>query len=54
VAVVVTCDDFGIPPVFEYLVGSKGTVRTYTVPQEALAEAAGAPEVMDAVSEKRA
>jgi hypothetical protein len=51
VAVVVTCDDFEIPLVTEYLVGSKGTVRTYKVSQEALAEAASAPEVMDAVAE---
>ena len=51
VAVVVACDDFEIPMVTEYLVGSKGTVRTYSVPQEALAEAANAPEVMDAVAE---
>ena len=54
VAVVVTCDDFEIPIVTEYMVGSKGTVRTYAVPQEALAEAAGAPEVMDAVGEEAA
>jgi outer membrane lipoprotein SlyB len=54
VAVVVACDDFEIPMVTEYLVGSKGKVRTYAVPQEALAEAATAPEVMDAVSEETA
>jgi hypothetical protein len=36
------------------MVGSKGTVRTYAVPQEALAEAASAPEVMDAVGEEAA
>jgi hypothetical protein len=54
VAVVVTCDDFGIPPVFEYLAGSKGTVRTQTVPHEASAEAAGTPEVMDAVRKEGA
>jgi hypothetical protein len=54
VAVVVTCDDFEIPIVSEYMVDSKGTVRTYSVPQEALAEAASAPEVMDAVSEQPA
>jgi hypothetical protein len=54
VAVVVTCDDFEIPIVTEYMVGSKGTVRTYAVPQEALAEAASAPEVMDAVGEEAA
>jgi hypothetical protein len=51
VAVVVTCDDFEIPMVTEYMVGSQGTVRTYAVPQEVLAEAASAPEVMDAVVE---
>jgi|WetSurMetagenome_2_1015567.scaffolds.fasta_scaffold735377_1 outer membrane lipoprotein SlyB len=51
VAVVVTCDDFEIPLVTEFMVSSKGTVRTYSVPQEAVAEAAGAPEVMDAVGE---
>jgi predicted polyphosphate/ATP-dependent NAD kinase len=51
VAVVVTCDDFEIPLVTECMVSSKGTVRTYSVPQEALAEAAAAPEVMDAVGE---
>lgn len=51
VAVVITCDDFEIPMVTEYMEGSKGTVRTYKVPQEALAEAAAAPEVMDAVAE---
>ena len=50
-AVVVTCDDFEIPLVTEFMVGSKGTVRSYSVPQEALAEAAAAPEVMDAVGE---
>jgi hypothetical protein len=54
VAVVVTCDDFEIPMVTEFMVGSKGTVRTYAVPQEALAEAASAPEVMDAVGEEAA
>jgi len=51
VAVVVTCDDFEIPMVTEYMEGSKGTVRTYKVSQEALAEAASAPEVMDTVTE---
>jgi hypothetical protein len=51
VAVVVLCDDFEIPLVTEYMEGSKGTVRTYKVPGEALAEAASAPEVMDAVAE---
>jgi hypothetical protein len=51
VAVVVACDDFEIPMVTEYMEGSKGTVRTYKVSQEALAEAASAPEVMDAVTE---
>jgi hypothetical protein len=54
VAVVVTCDDFEIPMVTEFMVGSQATVRTYTVPQEALAEAAAAPEVMDAVGEAAA
>lgn len=43
VAVVVTCDEFEIPWVTEYLTGSGGKVRSYTVPQEALAEAANAP-----------
>jgi hypothetical protein len=47
----VTCDDCEIPLVTEFMVSSKGTVRTYSVPQEAVAEAAGAPEVMDAVGE---
>jgi hypothetical protein len=51
VAVVVACDDFEIPMVTEYMEGSKGTVRTYKVSQEALAEVASAPEVMDAVTE---
>lgn len=51
VAVVVTCDDYEIPLVSEYMTGSGGAVRTYKVPAEALAEAAKAPEVMDAVSE---
>lgn len=51
VAVVVNCDDYEVPLVTEYMVGSGGTVRTYNVPSEALAEAAGAPEVMDAVNE---
>lgn len=51
VAVVVLCDDFEIPLVTEYLQGSRGTVRTYKVSQEALAEAAAAPEVMEGVTE---
>jgi hypothetical protein len=51
VAVVVACDDFEIPMVTEYMEGSKGTVRTYKVSSEALAEAASAPEVMDPVGE---
>ena len=51
VAVVVTCNDCELPMVTEYMEGSKGTVRTYQVPQEALAEAASAPEVMDPVAE---
>ena len=50
-AVVVTCDDFEIPMVTEYMEGSKGTVRTYKVSEEALIEAASAPEVMDPVAE---
>jgi hypothetical protein len=51
VAVVVTCDDFEIPWVTEFMQGSGGTVRSYAVPQEALAEAAASPEVMDKVVE---
>ena len=51
VAVVVTCDDFEIPLVTEFMVGSKGTVRTYKVTDEALIPAASTPEVMDAVAE---
>ncbi len=51
VAVVVTCDDFEIPMVTEYMEGAKGTVRTYKVSGEALAEAASTPEVMDPVTE---
>ena len=51
VAVVVTCDDFEIPLVTEYMEGSKGTVRTYKVTDEALIQAASTPEVMDAVAE---
>jgi outer membrane lipoprotein SlyB len=51
VAVVVQCDDFEIPMVTEYMEGSKGTVRTYKVTDEALIQAASTPEVMDAVAE---
>jgi len=51
VAVVVACDDFEIPLVTEFMVGSKATVRAYIITQEALAEAETAPEVMDAVTE---
>ena len=51
VAVVVTCDDFEIPLVTEFMEGSKGTVRTYKVTDEALIQAASTPEVMDAVAE---
>jgi hypothetical protein len=51
VAVVIACDDFEIPMVTEYMEGSRGTVRTYKVSPEAVAEVAGAPEVMDAVTE---
>ena len=51
VAVVVNLDDYEVPLVTEYMVGSGGTVRTYNVPSAALAEAASVPEVMDAVSE---
>jgi len=51
VAVVVNCDDYEVPLVTEYMVGSGGTVRTYNVPSAALTEAANAPEVMDAVNE---
>jgi hypothetical protein len=51
VAVVIACDDFEIPMVTEYMEGSKGTVRTYKVSAEAVAEVASAPEVMDAVTE---
>ena len=51
VAVVVQCDDFEIPLVTEYMEGSKGTVRTYKVTDEALIQAASTPEVMDAVAE---
>lgn len=51
VAVVVQCDDYEIPLVTEYMEGSQGTVRAYRVSAEALAEAANAPEVMDAVAE---
>lgn len=51
VAVVVTCDDYEIPLVTEFMVGSGGTVHTYTVPEAALVEAAQSPEVMDAVVE---
>jgi hypothetical protein len=54
VAVIVTCDDFEIPLVTEFMRDWKGTVRTYAVPEEALAEAAAAPEVMDAVAEAAA
>ena len=51
VAVVVTCDDFEIPMVTEFMEGSKGTVRTYKVTDEALIQAASTPEVMDPVAE---
>ncbi len=51
VAVVITCDDFEIPLVTEYMEGSKGTVRTYKVTDEALIQAASSPEVMDPVAE---
>ena len=51
VAVIVTCDDFEIPMVTEYMEGSKGTVRTYKVTDEALIQAASTPEVMDPVAE---
>lgn len=51
VAVVVTCDDHEIEPTTEYLTASHGTVRTYRVPQEALAEAAESAEVIDQVTE---
>ena len=51
VAVVVQCDDFEIPMVTEYMEGSKGTVRTYKVTDEALIQAASTPEVMDPVAE---
>lgn len=54
VAVLVQCDDFEIPLVTEYMEGSQGTVRTYKVPEHAVAEAAGAPEVMDTVAEEPA
>ena len=50
-AVVVTCDDFEIPMVTEYMEGSKGTVRTYKVTDEALIQAASTPEVMDPVAQ---
>ena len=51
VAVVVQCDDFEIPLVTEYMEGSKGTVRTYKVTDEALIQATSTPEVMDVVAE---
>ncbi len=51
VAVVVTCDDFEIPMVTEYMTSSGGKVTTYAVPEAALAEAAQSPEVMAAVTE---
>ena len=51
VAVVITCDDFEIPMVTEYMEGAKGTVHTYKVTDEALIQAAGSPEVMDPVAE---
>ena len=51
VAVVVTCDDFEIPLVTEYMTSSGGKVTTYAVPEAALAEAAQSPEVMAAVTE---
>ena len=52
VAVVVTCDAFEVPWVTEFMTGSGGTVRSYAVPQEALAEVAQSPEVMDSVAER--
>lgn len=54
VAVLVNLDEYEVPLVTEYMEGSQATVRTYRVPQEALAEVAGAPEVMDAVTEEKA
>ncbi len=51
VAVVVTCDDYEIPLVSEYMTGSGGSVRTYAVPEAALAEAAQSPELMENVTE---
>ena len=50
-AVVITCDDFEIPMVTEFMEGSKGTVRTYKVTDEALIQAASSPEVMDPAAE---
>jgi hypothetical protein len=44
VAVVVTCDDFEIPMVTEFMTAAHGTVRTYAVPEAALAETAAAME----------
>ncbi len=52
VAVLVNCDDFEVPLVTEYMVGSHATVRTYSVPKEALHEAASSPEVMAHVDEQ--
>jgi hypothetical protein len=42
VAVVVTCDDHEVAPTRQRLISSGGTVRNYTVPQEAFTEAAKA------------
>lgn len=51
VAAVVTCDDFEIESVTEFMSGPTTTVRTYRVPEEALTEASEASEVMDQVTE---
>lgn len=52
IAVVVACDDYEVPMVTEYMVASGGTVRTYSVPEQALAEAAQSPDVMAPVAEE--
>ena len=45
VAVVVSCDDFEVEPTGEQLKNAGGTVRSYTIPEEALSEAAGSGQL---------
>jgi hypothetical protein len=54
VAVIVTCDEPEVAPTRQQLISAGGTVRNYTVPQEAFTDAAMAVEGADAAAVEQA